>query len=476
MLAISRRTIVWSLFSCWTMTSLVSGQDAIVPTTPLAFQEPALQDTTQSPSDAPQPEGNSATESSRQTGPAMGSISDAPSPQLQGPQPTPPSSPQVSSLGNNAFNSLTRSNFYASPFAAALGASRGTSNSALARYFNSDAHRSLLETPEMFGDLRRPGSAIFFDPSGGTSYDDEQARTSDFPSASSFSGMRVSENNVALPQDRVWFVYNHMHNAFMQPGGDLSLDRFTLGVEKTFHGGASSVEVRLPMAGSIEPAGNFGGTTEYAGGSFGNLSTILKHVLLASETRVIAVGLAVETPTGSRSHALDTQNGLVEITIAPTAVYLTPYLGTLRRIDDIWYVNSFLQVDVPTGGERLLASLNGAPAQEFFINKPVTLQIDIGGGVWLITPSSRRIGLALTSELHLTTALSENDSFQVDSSGGLPNVFVNQNGAIRNLLNTTTGLHAQLNDQWAVRTGISVPMLHERIFDTEVMVQVNRSY
>ena len=386
--------------------------------------------------------------------------------------------PRSSQLGGqNGFNSLARSSIYASPFAVAVGAGGGQSRAALSQYFTSASHRALLETPEMFGDFRRPGSAILFTQGFHYSNDDsDDVRHSDFPSAASFSGLRVSENNVALPQDRVWFSYNHLHNSFMQPGGDLSLDRFTLGLEKTFLGGSASLEVRLPIAGSIDPPGTFGGSTSFAGGSFGNLSLIAKRVLTADDSRVVAVGVAIETPTGSRSHAIDFSNGQAEVTVSPSAVYLTPYLGTLRKIDDIYFINSFFQIDIPTSGERMLVSLGGGPTQEFFINQPVWMQIDVGGGVWLTTPERNRVGLALTTELHIATALTPSDGFVVDPVSLGANVFVNQDGSIRNILNSTTGIHAQLNNEWSVRTAISVPMLNERIFDTEVMVQVNRNY
>lgn len=458
-----------------------------------------LQDNTVSPSDSlrlSDPDTGAQSDSPSKSEPATQAtpsdngfrptpIQDSISDQIQ-PQPSPPTNtpnritPQVSQLGDGAYSNLTRSNFYASPFALALGVgANGARNASLGQYFGSAAHRSLQDTPEMFGDFRRPGASIFFDSSGALppqEPDYPEDRPRDFPGAASFSGLRVSENNVALPQDRVWFSYNHLHNAFAQPGGDLSLDRFTLGVEKTFDNGSSSVEVRLPMAGSIDPAGSFGGTTVYSGGSFGNLSLLLKRVLVATDTRVLAVGLAVETPTGSRSHALDYGFGVSEITISPNAVYLTPYLGTLRKIDDIWFINSFLQVDIPTAGERLSTRLNGVAQPDFYLNKPTMLQVDLGGGVWLITPNRNRVGIAVSSELHIATALTPADSFTVVPGTTQPNVFVNQDATMRNLVNSTTGIHAQLNREWSLRTALSVPLLNQRIFDTEVMVQLNRNF
>ncbi len=432
-----------------------------------------LQDSGTSPSDragSPQSDENAAS----QAGDAPLGLSDLAD---QNPPSTVPSRPvpQVASLGDNAFSSLTRSNFYASPFASYLGAGRGANNETLNRYFGSSSHRSLLRTPEMFGDFRRPGAAITFDIPAAPS---EYARPTDFPSASSFSGLRISENNYALPQDRVWFAYSHMKGAFEQPGGDLTLDRFVLGLEKTFFGGNSSAEVRLPIAAGIEPTdGVLAGNTSYAGGSFGNLALILKRVLYADDSKVLAYGLGIEVPTGSQSHALDTSNGPVAISIDPAAVYLTPYVGALHQIGSDWFANGFIQVDVPTSGDKLVAQIGAGPVQKFAINSPAMLQIDLGTGVWLCKNCRHRpLGLAVVSELHIATALTDPDKFSASTLGSVPNVNVNVDESIRTILNSTHGIQASLRNGWSVRTGIVVPLLNERVFDTEATVQVNRRY
>lgn len=392
--------------------------------------------------------------------------------------PTPPRSPRadarsgpnVASLGNNRLNLLSRSSYYASPIALSLGASQGTSRTS---YFGSAVHRNLLDTPEMFGDFRSPGYSLFFQNIAPPSTDgNHDSPGIDTPTAVSFGGMRVSENNVALPQDRIWFSYHHMHNAFQLPTGDVNLDRFVLGFEKTFLDGAASLEFRLPMAGALNPSDS---TTAYAGGSFGNLDVIFKRVLVANDRRVVAAGVRVETPTGSSWSATSLTSGPASFTLDPSAVHITPYLGCLRQLDDIWFVNSFFQLDMATNGDRLIASLNNGPMQEFKVNPPPMLQIDMGGGVWLVTPTESTVGWAAVSELHLATALDDDDAFLVDPVGGSPNVFVDQI-PIRNILNLTNGLHAQINNGFSIRMGISVPLLNDRIFDTEAMVQMNRSF
>ncbi|MEM8733398.1 MAG: hypothetical protein AAGG44_04205 [Planctomycetota bacterium] len=424
------------------------------------------------PSSVPSAPTQPAPQSSTAGNPPVTSSSNPAANQAQG--------PNVANIGNNRLNVLSRSGVYASPVALSLGLGGTQASASVGRYFGSAVHRNLLQTPEMFGDFRRPGTSLTFFPvnhSSGTSGaietdDDDAIAGIDFPSAQAFSGMRVSENNVALPQDRIWTSYHHFNNAFNLPTGNLDLDRFILGFEKTFNGGSSSIEVRLPIAGSLDPV-DATGNTAFAGGSFGNLGLIYKRVLLANADRVIAAGLRVETPTGSQWHSSDSSGA--EFSFAPRAVYLTPFIGALREYDDIWFVNSFLQLDIATGGDRLRASLNGNPAQDFFIDQPPLLQIDVGGGVWLVTPSQQSVGLALLSEIHVATALADDDSFAVDPNFGGANVFV-EDVPIRNVVNLTNGLHIQFSELFSVRTAFSVPLLEDRIFDSEFMVQINRNY
>lgn len=453
-----------------------------------------LQDSAPSPSDAsvqppavPIPTGPSGAATNAQplfnTPPQSTTQAQAPTTQ---PPARPQTSPNVRSLGrNDSYRSLGLGGSYVSPFTSLTTLSSTNRSSNSSSYFGSASHRQLQRTPEMFGDYRRPGSLLTFgdtNPSYGTGpetndHDDDAQRPEDFPTASSFGGMRISENNMALPQDRVWLGYNHYHNAYAQPGGDLSLDRFVFGLEKTFFGETSSVELRLPIAASIDPNGSLGSGTDYSSGSFGNLSAILKHVLYSNNKTVLAGGLGIEIPTGSQSHATNTINGPASFTVAPAAVYLTPFLGGLHNFDEVWFANGFLQIDVPTGGDKLIAMTGSAAPQTFYLNQPTWLQIDLGGGAWLIAPDARHpFGLALVSEIHIATALNGPDVISVDPNGGLTNVFVNDLDTIDTLVNLTNAVHASFDGGWSARCGIAVPVIDQRIFDTEILVQLNRNY
>ncbi|MEZ6117707.1 MAG: hypothetical protein R3C28_14205 [Pirellulaceae bacterium] len=60
--------------------------------------------------------------------------------------------------------------------------------------------------------------------------------------------MKFSENNSPFPRDRIFFNYNHFHNALTDPNGNSrDLNRYTFGVESTIFNDFNSVELRVPL-------------------------------------------------------------------------------------------------------------------------------------------------------------------------------------------------------------------------------------
>ena len=78
----------------------------------------------------------------------------------------------------------------------------------------------------------------------------------DLPLAGGCGRLNIADNNMALTDDRVYFLYNHFHNALVADanllgGGDfrrISVDRYTVGGEKTFVNGDWSVELPCHFA------------------------------------------------------------------------------------------------------------------------------------------------------------------------------------------------------------------------------------
>ena len=69
-----------------------------------------------------------------------------------------------------------------------------------------------------------------------------------------------NEHARALPTDRVFFLYNHFHNALRLQTQNTSttdnVDQFTFGFEKTSDDGQWSFELRMPFSGGADLSGD----------------------------------------------------------------------------------------------------------------------------------------------------------------------------------------------------------------------------
>lgn len=270
---------------------------------------------------------------------------------------------------------------------------------------------------------------------------------------------KISENNSPMPAHRIFFNYNHFHNAFQQvePDRDEHLDRFTLGVEKAWHGGIFSTEVRIPfVAGMDEVQPGLFPTVE--GGQFGNMSLTFKRLLCETEYSATSIGLGVTLPTGP-------DNELGNITVRNDAVHLHPFVGWLFTPNDSHFFTAFAQFDFDTNGNRVEGTGGGTRIQE-----QALMFFDAKAGWWVYqNPCACYItGAAPFIELHYTQTLQDEDAF-----GGLGHGF----GAV-NVLNITGGLHLLVCTNWEVTVAAVAPLRdeEEHLFDAEIGVQINRFF
>jgi hypothetical protein len=306
------------------------------------------------------------------------------------------------------------------------------------------------------------------------------------PLAGASRRVRVAENNGALPQDRIHLMYNHFHNALEADASAtvpdpavrmLSVDRYTLGAEKTFGDGRWSVEVRMPFTGDSEFA-----TSMFAlsGGEIGNLAVIVKRLLYQSESFAFCAGVTVDTPTGSDAHA---RFNLTEITMHNDAVYVSPYFGLLWSPSERFFAHGFLQVEVPCNGNRVDHFAPGFGGDTFGkLNDQTLLYLDVGGGYWLYQAPAFNYftGLAAVLELHYTSTLQNADfvggtdfwPFPIQTYG-----FSNFLDRV-DVLDLTVGLHLDLTRMTRCRVAGVFPLKSEldRVFDAEVLVQMERRF
>lgn len=397
----------------------------------------------------------------------------------------------ASALPGSNYAQLISRSYYVSPLASFFGAGELTSQPVesqqndLARYFRSGSRRGMSRIPEMFGDYRAPGIRLSINSLSITT----GTATGDVPVAAGTAGLRVSENNHALPNDRFYFSYNHYHNAWdtvvTDPVGagsrTLSQDvnRFMIGAEFLLDEGRTSLEVRMPFGSAIninETVGLAGvgvGRFDFDGDSIGNLSLILKRLLFGDSDGALSTGLGIETPTGSDSSGF---LGPIGYRLETQSVQLTPFLGYTWR-GDRWFGHWFSQVDVSLSGDELFAGFQGRLDPVGRVDRGVTLGTDLGVGYWLVKPCCDcSSGLAAITELHHTTILDDPSSFTSDVIG-LGSVSANTAGdTVGDLLNLTNGVQWTPGNGWALRTGIVVPIRDERTFDTEFILQINRRF
>lgn len=358
----------------------------------------------------------------------------------------------------------------------------------------------LTHVPDMFGDVFLHGQTLqvteLLDPAGSLT------ATLDLP-AGGGTHLLVAENNKALPTDRVYFNYNHHHNALLasvtqvSAGGtfDLnrrySVDRYTFGMEKTFFDGVWSAEVRVPLVGennfrfAPEPV-PADGVTAVDSSVFGNVSLIVKTLLYASDNVALSTGLGIETPTGDAAQA---RVGSFLYTIENDAFHLHPFLAVMGDSDNDVFYHGFLQLDVPTNGNDFrstnVSALNpGGSGELGRLDDQFLLHLNVGTGYWFFRSSQRACltGLAGLLELHCTTTLENTDTV---TFGPMPPVAVFDRSVVLSnrrinycLLNLTTGLHLELDPDTLLRLAVAVPLLPDdnRFFDAEPMLQLTRRF
>ena len=144
--------------------------------------------------------------------------------------------------------------------------------------------------------------------------------------------VKIGENNSPIPQDRMFAMYNHFHNAYEFSEGIFSptprttqehIDRFTLGVEKTFLDEWWSVELRVPVVAALDVEGE---TFAARGGNWGNQAVIVKRLLYEGEFVALAAGVGLDLPTGSDFESR-VGSGVLKFDI--DALHVLPYLGAV---------------------------------------------------------------------------------------------------------------------------------------------------
>ena len=273
--------------------------------------------------------------------------------------------------------------------------------------------------------------------------------------------------------DRVYFSYNHFQNAlegasFLGTPRAMSIDQYTMGLEKTFRDGLWSCDLRMPFSGAYGYyAPDLGAST----GHFGNLAVTLKRRLYTTDTCLLAAGLGISTPTGSdgKGHV----NG-TPFVLHNDAVNLLPWVGFLSNRFDPLFLQGFLQVDVPLSGDRV--ALGNQILGKY--NEQTLMYLDLEMGYWLYRNRTGGLFTAMAAvlEFHYTTTL-QNTDLVAGSSGASSLSVVNVHNRM-DVVNMTIGLHTEITELTHLGIGGVIPLdtKPNRFFDGEVQIFLNRNY
>lgn len=348
----------------------------------------------------------------------------------------------------------------------------------------SSSGGGLGSIPKMHGDSFMTGTMSF---SNSAIFTDGRV---DLPVLGTGQRSKLSDDNSAIPTDRVFFIYHHFQNAIrtdttdflttQETGRGFPIDRSVIGVEKTFFDDQWSIELRMPFLGSTFFDASPTSQVEGFGGQVGNLLMAVKRLIYETETGGIGVGLAFDLPTGSGAA---TQIGDDRFTIHNEAFHLTPFIGLVAAPNDRWFYQGMLQLDLPLNGSQIDytdtdPSTGSTIPNIGHVSGQTMLYADASVGYWLArNPRGRFVtGIAPTLEVHYTTTLN-NPALVQGTQGDTSFAFGNGRG-IQNVVNFTYALHIALGERTNIRFGGVAPIGtgDNRAFDAEFQLSINHSF
>ncbi len=202
--------------------------------------------------------------------------------------------------------------------------------------------------PTMVGDYL--GGFFTMQPNGGA------AQTIALPGGA-VPRFKMAENTSPVPIDRVFLNYDYYSGVPLNTKS-MSLNAITPGFEKTFLGGAMSVEVRLPMATTLDNNVYLDGSTSTGVGQVGNLGVAVKAVLYRADTFLLSGGLAIDCPTAPDMLCFGVNGGSASggggaIQLLNQSVHLLPFVGGVWTPSDRLFVMGFMQFDLDANGDPI---------------------------------------------------------------------------------------------------------------------------
>lgn len=338
------------------------------------------------------------------------------------------------------------------------------------RGFNTDdRRRGDYESLSSLGDFFAPdGQAATISTSGyGGSFTNQPLSP-----GSGIGRFKTADSNSPIPRDRLFLDYSLFHNARLT-SGDVDVQRFVPGLESTFIDGLASLEIRLPIAvtlnsntpgAPLEPDTN---NTE-----FGNIAIGAKGILWSEDGFVLTTGIILQTPTADDLVFGDP--GEVEaVRIANKQYRLLPYLATLHHNDE-WYWQNYIQLDLAANGNEVHV-FDGSQGMDQIgvLQEQNYLYLDTSLSRWLHRNRRNQTGLAMTFELHYNTTINDNDTLFLNDQRGF--FEFGTQGFSADILNMVVG-PTFLYGATTVSVAYGTPLTEDRGSDGELRVLLNRLF
>jgi len=284
--------------------------------------------------------------------------------------------------------------------------------------------------------------------------------------------MKIAENTSPIPQDRLLFNYSYFDNVPLAAGG-VGVSRLTPGFEKTFRDGLMSIELKIPMAVTLDSTITADGGTDLSHGEFGNMLLTYKRLLIERRTWAVSGGLMVALPTADDIH-VGFSDGTPLVSIRNESVHLGPFFGALWTPNDRFFAQGFLQYDVDLNGNGVLTNQGNGLEHSGRLNDTTLQYLDVGLGWWSFRNRTHAVltGLAWTAELHWNKSLQASDVIVDDG------FIVGDFAENISLVNLTLGSHLELGENTTATVAYVTPLGggRDQQFDGEFRLLLNHFY
>jgi hypothetical protein len=281
---------------------------------------------------------------------------------------------------------------------------------------------------------------------------------------------KVSYDNNPLPRDRVIFTYDYLSNSALS-SNLAGINRYTVGFEKTFFDNLCSIEVRLPLASTINPTQIEGQTANSGTGTIGNLFVAGKVLGVITDTYAISAGLGVSIPTAQDVRVRNAAGGDV-VVIRNDAVFLTPFVAGLWAPSERLLAQGWVSCNIDAGGNPAFVNPGTGLQSIGRLTQETLMNYDIQLSYWVVQPGETEgivQGLAPFIEGHINHGVGNSPLI---TSG------VTTLGASRSRgteVNLSAGATVQLGNDVNLQVGGTIPVgaAQDRFSNWQVGVRLN---